>query len=85
MVDKAVECFATIKIAFIRWFNNMENYFYEDKKKSRIHKCIYLGSTHTKKTERNNWKLIRNWNDGIVSNNICVLFSASVRFVDLPQ
>lgn len=63
----------------------MENYFYEDKKKSRIYKCIYLGNTHTKKTERNNWKLIRNWNDGIVSNNICVLFSASVHFVDLPQ
>ena len=59
--------------------------FCDDKKKSRIYNCIYLGNTHTKKTERKNWKLTRNWNDGIVSNNICILFSASVHFVDLPQ
>lgn len=79
MIDKAMEYYTTIKITRDA-FNNMENSFYEDKKKSRIYKCIYLGNKHTKETEGNNWNLISIGNDGTVSNNICILFSASMHF-----
>lgn len=50
MIDKAMEYYTTIKITRDA-FNNMENSFYEDKKKSRIYKYIYLGNKHTKETE----------------------------------